>query len=122
MPGKLYQANADSGKRVVSHPECCAYPPRLAREVEIASEVDGAKTTFVIGSPEVGRYLKIGVVEHRVIELLDGTAGATAICSNAKQRYGLALQGTTLMRFLSKLEDAGILEGQRRHTGQTNVN
>ena len=98
--------------------EFCTYPPQVAADVEISPRIDGETTTFVVGSPEAGRYLSLGVVEHRVIQLLDGTAAPAAVCFAMEQRYGVRLQLPAMTRFLSKLDAAGVLAGKRIHMRQ----
>ena len=98
-------------------PEFCTFPPRIAAGVEISPRGEGEQHAFVIGSPEVGRYLGIGIVEHRVIELLDGTAALPEVCRQMEQRHHAPLRVASLGSFLNKLDDAGILAGGGKQAG-----
>ncbi len=93
--------------------EFCAYPPQLAADVEISQTSGGENPSFVIGSSAAGHYLRLGITEHRVIKLLDGTPAPLAVCSAMQQAHGINLHLATLTRFLTRLDAAGILAGQR---------
>jgi putative peptide zinc metalloprotease protein len=86
----------------------CLYPPRIAADVEISEQRDAGRVSFVAGSASVGRYLRLGEAERRVIGLLDGNHTIEAI-SNA----GPGLEIADLVRFLSTLDKVGILDGPR---------
>jgi putative peptide zinc metalloprotease protein len=85
-------------------PEFCAYPPALAVDAEIASH----GTSFIAGSASVGRYLLLGAVERRVLDLLDGSRPLERV---SQELPGIAV--AELSRFLFKLDDVGLLAGER---------
>jgi putative peptide zinc metalloprotease protein len=87
----------------------CAWPPRLASDVESAPRNDGERAAFIAGSASVGRYLILGAAEYRVVHLLDGTRTAAEVCAE----FLPAPPAGTLTRFLSKLDEVGMLAGER---------
>jgi putative peptide zinc metalloprotease protein len=91
----------------------CAYPPRIAADVEIAEQRDGDRTAFVISSPSVGRYLLLRTAEYRALRLLDANLAPAAVCDEYMRRHGGTLRIPTLTRFLTRLDEAGILAGRR---------
>src|SRR5581483_7202669 len=91
----------------------CAYPPQLAEDVEITEQRDGARTVFIVGSAAVGRYLLLRATEQRVLSLLDGARTGADVCREFSQQTGASLSLPTLAKFLAKLDDYGILAGER---------
>ena len=91
----------------------CAYPPRIALDVEITEQHDGERPAFTIGSPSVGRYLLLRTVEYRVIKLLGEGLTPAAVCLEFRRRHGGTLPLPTLTRFLTRLDEIGILAGER---------
>jgi putative peptide zinc metalloprotease protein len=91
----------------------CAYPPQLAEDVEMTEQRDGARTVFIVGSAAVGRYLLLRATEQRVLGLLDGACTARSVCEEFSQQTGASLSLPTLAKFLAKLDDYGILAGER---------
>ena len=97
----------------MNRPDQCLYPPCLAPDVEITPRTDGGTTKFIIGSAEVGRYLMLGAVEHQLVRFLNGSRTLAAVLEEFTLRNGSAPELADLARFLGKLEDAGILAGER---------
>lgn len=93
----------------------CTYPPQLAADVEIAEQRDGDRAAFVIGSLAVGRFLLLRETEEQVRRLLDGSRTSAAVCAEFERQHGGTLALPTLARFLTKLDEAGILAGERAH-------
>jgi putative peptide zinc metalloprotease protein len=91
----------------------CAYPPQLADDVEITEQRDGARTAFIVGAASADRYLLLRATEQRVLSLLDGTRTGAGVCHEFSQQTGASLSLPTLTRFLAKLDDYGILAGER---------
>jgi multidrug resistance efflux pump len=91
----------------------CAYPPRIAVDVEIGAQRDGDRPVFVVGSSSVGRYLLLRTPEHRVLQLLGEGLTPAAICAEFRRRYGATLTLVTLTKFLTRLDETGILAGER---------
>jgi putative peptide zinc metalloprotease protein len=91
----------------------CVYPPRIASDVEITEHRDGDRPSFIIGSASVGRYLIVRTVEYRVLSLLDEGLTPAAVCIAFGQQHGGTLQLATLTRFLARLDEIGILAGER---------
>jgi putative peptide zinc metalloprotease protein len=91
----------------------CAYPPLIAPDVEISEQRDGDSAAFIAGSASVGRYLLIRDPEYRVLQMLGEGCAPTEICLRFKQKYGRTLALATLTKFLSRLDDYGILAGYR---------
>jgi len=92
----------------------CAYPPQLAPDVEITARCEGATRSFVAGSAAVGRYLTLGPAERQVLELLDGNRTPSAVCEELARRNGEGPRIEALARFLTRLDELGILAGERR--------
>jgi putative peptide zinc metalloprotease protein len=93
--------------------DCCLFPPRLAADVEITRSTESGSTSFIIGSASAGRYLILGQAEHEVVAMLDGSMMLSAICEELVRRHGATPGPTTFMRFLAKLDEVGILAGER---------
>src|SRR5690348_159267 len=91
----------------------CAYPPELAADLEITEQRDGERTVFIVGSAIVGRYLLLRDVEHQVLGLIDGARAAGDVCCEFGQVTGATLKPATLIKFLSKLDEYGVLAGAR---------
>lgn len=91
----------------------CAYPPRIAADVEIAEQRDGARLSFIVGSASVGRYLLLRATENQVMGLIDGARAAGEVCAEFNRATGATLSLATLVKFLSKLDSYGVLAGQR---------
>jgi putative peptide zinc metalloprotease protein len=91
----------------------CAYPPLIAPDVEISEQRDGDRTAFIAGSASVGHYLLIRDIEYRVLQMLGEGRAPAEICLQFKQKYGKTLALATLTKFLSRLDDYGILAGDR---------
>ena len=90
-----------------------AYPPQLAADVELSEQRDGDRLVYVIGSASVGRFLLLRETEYRVLSLIDGSLTPGAICDEFKRKYGGTLSLATLTGFLARLDEFGILAGQR---------
>jgi putative peptide zinc metalloprotease protein len=86
----------------------CSYPPSLADGAEITTRPEIETPSYIAGVPAIGRYLILGPRERSVLDLLDGTRTAQALCCELGG-VGVA----ELASFLSKLDDTGILAGQR---------
>ena len=91
----------------------CAYPPGIAADVEIAEQRDGDRPAFIISSASVGRYLLLRTTEYRVLQLLDEKLTPAAVCDEFMRRHGGTLKIPTLTRFLTRLDEIGILAGER---------
>src|SRR5262249_31979714 len=89
----------------------CVYPPQLAADVEITEQLDGERTVFIAGASSVGRYILLRETEYKVFGLLDGSLATGGVCDEFKQRYGGTLSLATLVKFLTKLGEYGILSG-----------
>src|SRR5262245_12863098 len=92
----------------------CAYPPLIAPDVEITEQDDGDRRAFIIGPASTGRYLLIRNVEYRVLQMFDGGLTPEAVCREFRRRHGGALTLATLTKFLTRLDETGILAGARR--------
>ncbi len=91
----------------------CAYPPQIAADVEITEQRDGDRTVFIVGSAAVGRYLLLRATEHQVMGLIDESRTAGEVCDEFQRATGAALKPATLVKFLGKLDEYGILAGER---------
>ncbi|HEU0175876.1 MAG TPA: HlyD family efflux transporter periplasmic adaptor subunit [Blastocatellia bacterium] len=91
----------------------CAYPPRIAVDVEISEQRDGDRPAFIVGSSSVGRYLLLRTAEYRALQMLGEELMPAAICMEFSQRYGGTLTLMTLTKFLARLDETGILTGER---------
>ena len=91
----------------------CAYPPELADDVEITEQRDGDRLAFIAGSASVGRYLLLREAEHRVLSLLGESLPPAAVCEEFKRRHGGTLPLATLIKFLKRLDEIGLLAGER---------
>jgi putative peptide zinc metalloprotease protein len=97
----------------MTRPEQCIYPPELAHDVEISVREEDGRTRFVVGSAGVGRYLMLGALERQVLDLLDGSRTAADVCRELAGRNGSAPALGVLVKFLDKLDNTGILAGER---------
>ena len=93
--------------------DSCSYPPELAADVEITEQRDGERTVFIAGAASVGRYLLLRATEHRVVRLLDGVRTVAGVCEAFDSQTGASLAAPTLIKFLGKLDQYGILAGER---------
>jgi putative peptide zinc metalloprotease protein len=91
----------------------CAYPPLLAPDLDLSERTEGDSRKFIAGSAAVGRYLLLGEAERQVIELLNGERTASGIGDELLRRNGSAPAAAVLTRFLGKLDEVGILAGER---------
>lgn len=98
------------------NPQYRAYPPQLADDVEIIEQTDGVRLTFVVGSTSSGRFILTGETESRVLRLLTGTLTAVEICQEYHRLYGAKPGLPTLKKFLARLDQIGLLAGQRDTT------
>src|SRR5215475_3133298 len=96
----------------------CAYPPQLADDVEIAEQRDGDRLAFIAGSIAVGRYILLREAERSVLSLLEGSLTPAALCEEFMRRRGDRLPPATLTKFLTKLDEVGILAGERAEGAQ----
>ena len=97
----------------MNRPDCCAYPPRLAPDVDITAQTEAASPSFIVGSAAAGRYLILGAAERYVVDLLDGSRTLTELCEHLTSRDGAGPQSSAVIRFLARLDDVGILAGER---------
>jgi putative peptide zinc metalloprotease protein len=97
----------------MNHPDHCTYPPRLAPDVEITARGERGGPAFIAGSASVGRYLMLGATERQVLLLLDGTRTLLSVCQALTAGSGDNIQVPELARFLTKLDEVGILSGER---------
>ena len=91
----------------------CAYPPQIAADVEIAEHCDGDHPAFIIGSVTAGRFILLRETEHKVLRLIGGSVTPAAACDEFKRQNGGRLSLETLTRFLTKLDEIGVLAGER---------
>jgi putative peptide zinc metalloprotease protein len=91
----------------------CAYPPQLADDVEITEQRDGDRLAFIAGSAAVGRYILLREAERRVLSLLEKSLTPAAICEEFTRRHSGKLPPATLAKFLTRLDEVGILAGER---------
>ena len=91
----------------------CAWPPQIASDVECAEQQDGDRPAFIISSASVGRYLLLRTAEYRVLRLLDEKLTPAAVCNEFMRQHGGTLRLTTLTKFLTRLDEIGILAGER---------
>ncbi|MBS1806940.1 MAG: efflux RND transporter periplasmic adaptor subunit [Acidobacteria bacterium] len=89
----------------------CQYPPGLDKEVEVTPQTEAERTVYVVGRPSTGRYIKLGQTEYQVLQLLGGRTLAE-ISAGYGQQYGGNLSLTTLIKFLSKLNQLNLLAGE----------
>jgi putative peptide zinc metalloprotease protein len=91
----------------------CTYPPSIAGDVEVTEDGDGDRPAYIVGAATVGRYLILRATEYSVLRLLSQSRAPGEICNEFKRRYGATLALPTLAKFLARLDDVGILAGQR---------
>ncbi|HKC88255.1 MAG TPA: efflux RND transporter periplasmic adaptor subunit [Blastocatellia bacterium] len=90
----------------------CAWPPQIAADVEIAEQRDGDRPAYVVGSASSGRYLLLRTAEYRALRLLDEKLTPAEVCDEFMRRHGGTLRIPTLTRFLTRLDEIGILAGE----------
>ncbi len=91
----------------------CVYPPQPADDLEMAEQPDGERLVWVVGAASVGRYLLLGETERKVLMLVDGQRTPSQICETFLNQYSGKLGLPTLTKFLTKLENYGLLAGKR---------
>ena len=91
----------------------CAWPPQIAADVEIAEQRDGGRPAYVVGSASSGRYLLLRTAEYRALRLLGANLTPAEVCNEFKRQHGGTLRLTTLTGFLTRLDEIGILSGER---------
>src|SRR5262245_5326978 len=91
----------------------CAYPPQLADDVEITEQRDGDRLAFIAGSVAACRYILLREAERRVLSLLEESLTPAALSEEFTRRHGGKLPLATLAKFLTKLDEVGILAGER---------
>lgn len=91
----------------------CEYPPQSAADLEMAGQPDGDRMIWVVGAASVGRYILLGEAERKVLLLIDGQRTPQQICQAFQEQYGGKLGLATLTKFLTKLDQTGILAGVR---------
>ena len=91
----------------------CDYPPKITADVEVSEQRDGERLVHVVGSPAAGRYILLRATEYQVFLLLRKSLSHGALCDEFKQQSGARLPLPTLTRFLARLDEAGILAGER---------
>jgi putative peptide zinc metalloprotease protein len=89
----------------------CQYPPEIDSEVEVSTQVETGKTIYILGNPNVGRYIKLGQTEYNVLSLIQGRS-IPEIASEFTRLYGAGLIVPTIIQFLSKLTQYNLLAGQ----------
>ncbi|MFN0121599.1 MAG: efflux RND transporter periplasmic adaptor subunit [Blastocatellia bacterium] len=93
----------------------CTYPPQIAADVEITPQREGDRQSFIVGSVSIGRFILLRETEHKVLRLLDEAHTPATVCAEFSQQHAATLSLTTLTRFLTKLDEMGILAGARTH-------
>jgi multidrug resistance efflux pump len=91
----------------------CRYPPQIADRAEIIEHRDGGRPAFILGSTMTGRFVLLHSAEHEVFQLLRRSLTPAAICAKFKQEHGRVLSLAVLTKFLSRLDDIGLLDGWR---------
>ena len=91
----------------------CAWPPQISADVEIAEQRDGDRPAYIVGSASSGRYLLLRTAEYRALRLLGANLTPAEVCNEFKRRHGGTLRLTTLTGFLNRLDEIGILSGER---------
>jgi multidrug resistance efflux pump len=90
-----------------------AYPPQLAADMEITEQQDGERLVFIVGSAAVGRYIILRETEEKVLRLIGSGLTPGALCAEFQQQYGATLKLAMLTKFLAKLDEVGLLTGER---------
>ena len=89
----------------------CQYPPNVDSDVEISTQVEVGKTIYILGNPNVGRYIKLGQTEYNVLSLIIDRS-LQQVASEFARLYGGGLTVATIIQFLSKLGQYNLLAGQ----------
>ncbi len=89
----------------------CQYPPEISSEVEISTQIEHGKTVYILGDPNVGRYIKLGQTEYNVLSLIVDRS-LKDIASEFGKLYGGVLTVATIIQFLKKLAQYNLLAGQ----------
>ena len=93
--------------------EFLAYPPQLAEDVEIIERREGARTKFIVGSASTGRFILLGEIECNVLRMLVGKLIPAAVCEEFQRVHEAKLTPATLTKFLRRLDETGLLAGER---------
>jgi putative peptide zinc metalloprotease protein len=97
----------------------CAYPPQLADDVEVAEQRDSDRMVYVVGSASVARFLILRETEYKVFQLLGESLAPPELCEEFRRRHGGTLPLATLTKFITKLDDAGLMAGARPVSGHS---
>jgi putative peptide zinc metalloprotease protein len=94
--------------------EYCAYPPDISASVDIMEDRDGGRAAYIIGSSATGRVRAVDTAEYHVFGLVGRSLTPAGICQEFQSEHGRALSLPALTKFLTKLDDIGVLGGNRR--------
>ena len=100
-------------KQAMFKGDYCAYPPQIASDVEVTEQRDGERLVYIVGSAAVGRYVLLHPTEHYVLQLLGESLAPTALCDEFRRKHGGRLSLAALHKFLARLDEIGVLAGER---------
>ncbi|MCI0392275.1 MAG: HlyD family efflux transporter periplasmic adaptor subunit [Acidobacteria bacterium] len=93
----------------------CTYPPEISDDVEITEQRDGERRAFIAGSAATGRFILLRETEFKVYSLFGRGLTTAAMCDEFKRQHGGTLSLGTLIKFMARLDQVGILAGERSH-------
>ena len=88
----------------------------LRRDLVFSRQETGEGVVFVVKEPHSGRFFRIGEVEHFIARQFDGATPLDAVRQRVEERFGASLAPETLQKFIQKLRDRGLLEGDPSRT------
>ena len=84
--------------------------PNLRAGLVVSQQDSGANPSVVIKIPETRWYFRLGAIEYEIVQQLDGQTSPEVVRNYIQERHGAELDEETLDRFLTRLEQAGLLE------------
>jgi len=80
-------------------------PDLVVRRRQIEDEV-----FYVVANPVTNEHLKLGEIEHAILDLLDGSRNMDEIAAAFEARTGSAIEVDDLAEFVESLREAGMVE------------
>ncbi len=77
----------------------------------MSTQNETGKFVYVLGNPNIGRYIKLGQTEYNLLSLINGRT-VPEIASEFSRLYGPGLTVATIIQFIGKLAQYNLLAGQ----------
>ena len=87
----------------------CLYPPRLADEVDITQQSEGAVTRYIVRNAATARYFILKQPEFLILTQFDGTKSLSDVAKGSPEANLPRVALPALIKFLGKLDSLGLL-------------